>query len=338
MIRFGCLGAARITPQALISPVSECADAAVTAVASQRREAATQFAQDHGIPSSETDYAALIQRADVDVIYNALPPSAHAHWACRALEAGKAVLCEKPMAMNAHEAERMAQVAEREGVLLMEAFHYRFHPAFCQALDIIKGGDLGRLQTFEGHFSVEIPERDGELRHELALGGGALMDLGCYPVHWARTVMGCEPDIVSATATMGRSGIDLSMHADLVFDGGVKARITTSMAPGTERAAWFRLVGSDASLRFQNPLAPHHGYKLTLHPARASEPIVVSEDGASEKTTYHYQLDHFLNCLSGQDDCLLPPSDGVANMGVIDMIYRAAGMTPRGVPNDISHV
>lgn len=331
MIRFGCLGAARITPRALVLPIAGHEDAEIVAVASRDADRARAFAEENTIAHIETDYEALIARPDVDAIYNALPPHLHARLTILALEAGKPVLCEKPMAMNAAEAGQMAKAAERTGVLLMEAFHYRFHPAFMQALEIIRNGDLGRLQTFTGRFSVDIAEKDGELRHELALGGGALMDLGCYPLHWARTVLAGEPEIVSATAKMGRAGIDLYVQAKMVFDQGVTATIMTSMEETTERQAMFRIIGSDARLQFDNPIAPHLGYKVSLMPTDTKEAIIVAEDGPNRQTTYHYQLDHFLSCLKGETTPLLLPADGVANMTAIDAIYRTAGMVPRGM-------
>lgn len=331
MVRFGCLGAARITPAALILPAKKSSGADVAAVAARSAERAGQFADEYGIGGIETDYGALIRRPDVDAIYNALPPYRHADLTIMALEAGKPVLCEKPMAMNADEAARMAQAAERTGTLLMEAFHYRFHPVFTQIVEIVRGGDLGRLQTYEGHFSVEIPERDGELRHDVSLGGGALMDLGCYPVHWARALLEGEPEVLSATSVIGREGIDLSMQAEMVFDGGVKAHISTSMMPGVARGAWLEVTGTEASLRIENPIAPHLGHRVTLLPVDADEAIVVAEAGQSKETTYHYQLDHFLECVAGKAEPILPPGDGVANMAAIDAIYKAAGMMPRGM-------
>jgi len=258
MIRFGCLGAARITPKALIEPVKSHSQFEVIAVAARSARRARIFADEHGIPNIETDYTALIERPDVDVIYNALPPSRHADLTIKALEAGKPIL---------------------------------------------------------------------------ALGGGAMMDLGCYPLHWARSLLSNEPEIVSAEAVIGRPGIDLSMRAEMIFDGGVKATITTSMAPGAKRNTGFKITGCDAMLHFENPIAPHLGYRITLHPVNADEPIVVAEEVQSQETTYHHQLAHFLDCLSGEAEPLLPPSDGVANMVAIDAIYKAAGLKPRGMPD-----
>lgn len=331
MLRIGCLGAARIAPTALLLPAKDRDDVSVTAVASRSGERGRAFAEEHGIEGVETDYAALIARDDVDLIYNALPPSRHEELTVLALKAGKPVLCEKPFAMNAEQAARMAAVARETGVLLMEAFHYRFHPAFIQAFDIVKGGDLGRIKSASAKFSVPIPETEGELRHDLALGGGALMDLGCYPVHWIRTLLEGAPDIASATAVHGLPGIDISMEADLIFDGGVAGKVACSMMSAAKRTAGVKVVGADAVLKMRNPIAPHKGYLIEILPQGAEEPIIVAEADASKRTTYDYQLDHFINCVHGQAEPIITPEDSVANMEVIDGIYRAADMSPRGL-------
>lgn len=331
MLRFGCLGAAKITPSALIGPVKARDDVVITAIASRSHEKATAFGAEHGIMGIETDYGALIARDDVDVIYNALPPHRHADLTIAALRAGKPVLCEKPMAMNAVQAASMAEAAKETGVFFMEAFHYRFHPAFAQICEIVHGGDLGRIRSFRGVFNVEIPEQDGELRHELAVGGGALMDLGCYPLHWARSLLPGEPEIIAAEAVTGRDGIDLSMQADMVFDGGAKARLETSMVPDIALAASIEIIGSAARLEVTNPIAPHRGYKIALEPEGASEPIIVAEEGESKDTSYDYQLAHYVACLNGTAMPILTPEDGIGNMTAIDGIYRAAGMLPRGM-------
>ena len=327
MIRIGCLGAARITPKALIAPAAKQADVQVSAIAARDAERARAFAETHDIAAAETDYESLIHRSDVDMIYNALPPSRHEDLTVLALKAGKPVLCEKPIASNAAAAQRMADTARDTGTLLMEAFHYRFHPAFQQAKDIVCGGDLGRLRRFEGAFSVEVKDTAEELRHSFALGGGALMDLGCYPVHWARTLMTGEPEIVAAEAIVEKPDIDLSMTASLVFDRGIRAEVSTSMAPGTERRARIKVVGADATLVMDNPIAPHLGYRTQI--LGAGDPITVANEGPSGDTTYDYQLAHFLACLRGEDEPLLTPEDAVANMTAIDAIYSAAGLSPR---------
>lgn len=334
MIRIGCLGAARITPKAIILPTQAIEDVVITAVAARHVDRATSFARRHRIANVEADYEALIRRPDVDLVYNALPPSRHADLSIMALDAGKAVLCEKPFAMNAIEAMAMAEAADRTGGFLIEAFHYRFHPAFQQALDIVRGGDLGRVQSFHGVFSVEIPDRDGEIRHQRRLGGGAMMDLGCYPLHWARSLLVGEPNIQSAKSTVSQDGVDLSMHADLIFDGGVAAKIETAMGPGVAFNAALTIIGTEGSLHFQNPLAPHLGYQMKLTPNGAKRPIIVAEKPRSRVSTYHHQLEHVVSCIKGETSPLLTTADAVANMKAIDGIYRAAGLMPCGLPND----
>lgn len=331
MLRFGCLGAARITPQALIAPAALREDVMVSAIAARAASRARAFADEYEIGGTETDYAALIARGDVDAVYNALAPDRHMDLTCLALAAGKPVLCEKPFAMNADEARKMAEQAKMRDTFLMEAFHYRFHPAFQQVVEIVRGGDLGRIQSYEGVFSVEIPERDGELRHELALGGGALMDLGCYPLHWARSLLDGVPEILSAKAETGRPGIDLSMRAELLFDGGVRAKLKTSMAPGAPRRAALEIVGTAAALKVTNPLAPHMGYRIEILPNGGGDPIRVADAPAGGLSTYDYQLAHFMDCLAGKTEPLLGLDDAVANMAAIDAIYTAAGLQPRGL-------
>ncbi len=336
MLAIGCLGAARITPKALIDPAGRRDDVDVVAVAAREAGRAEAFAKEHSIRSIETDYDALVRRADVDAIYNALPPSRHADLTIKALAAGKHVLCEKPLAMNVDEARAMAEAARGSSAVLLEAFHYRFHPAFGTALDLVRGGALGRLRTCRAVFNVEIPERAGEIRHTLAVGGGALMDLGCYPVHWARTLLGGTGlggtgRVVSARATEGLAGIDLEMSARVEFEGGVMAELETSMAKGIERGARVEVTGDKARLVMINPIAPHMGYRIELWPEGADAAEIIAEAPAGGPATYDYQLAHFVDLVAGRAEPVLPPKDGVANMALIDEIYRAAGMTPRGM-------
>ena len=183
-VRFGILGAARITPAALVYPAEAFADVELTCVAARDRTRAEAFAAEHGIGAVLADYAAVV-RADVDAVYVPLPISEHARWAIAALEAGRHVLCEKPLARNGAEARRVADAARASGCVLMEAFHYRHHPLFARVLELIADGAVGAPRRIDGHFSVPHV-RAGDIRLAYATGGGALMDLGCYCVHWLR--------------------------------------------------------------------------------------------------------------------------------------------------------
>mgnify|MGYP003643450148 FL=1 len=326
MIRIGILGAAKIAPKALIQPARERTDCGVVAVAARDADRAQAYADEHGIPHVAGSYEALLARNDIDLIYNALPPHRHADLTIAALEAGKAVLCEKPFAMNAGEASRMVEASIHTGKPLIEAFHYRFHPAFQRVLDIVRSGQLGAVRRIEAAFDVTIPYRPGELRHTLAVGGGALMDLGCYPLHAVRTLIGAEPTVVSATAHCEHPGVDLRTVAELAFPGGETASIRTSMAPDTPFDAWIRVEGSDGRLEIINPIHPHRGHSITATINGKTETFTV--DG---EATYNHQLAHVIDVLAGRAAPLTGGQDAVGNMAAIDAIYRAAGLNPRGL-------
>ena len=325
MIRIGILGAAKIAPKAIIHPAARRDDCVIAAVAASNPERARTYAETHGIPDIAGSYQELLERADIDLIYNALPPQRHADLSIAALKAGKPVLCEKPFAMNAQEASAMHQASLETGLPLIEAFHYRFHPAFNAALTLLRSGQIGAIEAMEADFSVSIPHRDGELRHTLDLGGGALMDLGCYPVHWVRTLAGAEPSVASAECHCDRPDVDLSTHARLNFPGGVSASIMTSMAPGVTRRAMLHVDGTKGSLTFTNPLQPHLGHSIEVR--RGHETVTKTVPG---ETTYEHQLAHTIDVLTRGAKPLTGGADAVANMQVIDAIYRAAGLTPRG--------
>lgn len=325
-IRIGLLGASKIALPAIIEPARSFGRAAVTRVAARSADRAGAYAREHGIPGIEPDYGALVASDAVDVVYNALPPSGHERWSTAALRNGKHVLCEKPFAMNALAAERMVAAADASAGTLLEAFHYRFHPLFSRVLDTVDTGVLGDIRELEAQFNVPIPYRPGELRHMPELGGGACMDLGCYPLHWVRTVMRAEPTVVSATAVQERYGIDISMRAWLDFDGvgaGISCSMAADLAPTVDAA--LRIQGTRGRLVAINPVAPHMHNELIIE---------VRGETRREKiygnTTYWYQLQHVVEVLDGKAEPLTGGADAVANMRAIDSIYAAAGMAPRG--------
>ncbi len=325
-LRIGLLGASRIAPGAVIAPAAAIDGVAVTRVAARSPDRARDYAEQHGIPGIDDNYAALVQSDSVDLVYNALPPSGHMEWSLAALENGKHVLCEKPFAMNAVEARRMVAAAETSAAILIEAFHYRFHPLFKRVLDIVRGDSIGGITRLSSHFNVPIPYRPGELRHTHAVGGGALMDLGCYPVHWLRTVLQSEPEVLSAVAVQERDGIDVSMQATLDFSG-VPAEVRCSMAADLSAGVDAQLLieGDRGRLTVINPLSPHTHHELILEVGGASRSETVSGN-----STYWHQLQHVVDVLAGRAAPLTGGPDAIANMTVIDAIYESAGMLPRG--------
>jgi len=323
-VRIGLLGASQIAPLAIIAPANKRDDVEVVAVAARDAERAASFAAEHGIARVVGTYDELIADPEIDLIYNGLPPSSHASLSASAMKSGRHVLCEKPFAMNASEARHMVEVALQTGRLCVEGFHYFYHPLFLRVLEIVRSRQLGPLIAMSGAFDVEIPDVAGNIRHDLALGGGALMDLGCYPLHMLRHIAGSEPQVIGAQAKVGRPGIDLSMDAELQFSG-IPARISCDMSAGVAIRAEFEVIGQKGRLHVNNPIHPYLGHKLTL--LANGEETTEQVDGQS---TFDHQLDVVLGAIRGRAVVPTGGADAVANMEAIDAIYTAAGLAPRG--------
>ncbi|MBU1176646.1 MAG: Gfo/Idh/MocA family oxidoreductase [Alphaproteobacteria bacterium] len=323
MLRIGILGAARIAPRAIIEPARRRSDVDVVAVASRRAGAAAPYASQHGIARAMDGYEALIGDPGIDLVFNALPPVDHARWSILALEAGKDVLCEKPFAMNAREAEVMVDTARRTGRRLIEAFHYRLHPAFRHLMALKSSGALGAIISVEARFDAAIPFGESELRHLPDQGGGALMDLGCYCVHGLRSLMESEPVAVSANGTRTRLGVDESLSAELDFSG-VPARLETNMAEGTPFLARLNVESERGRLEFDNFVLPHQG-----HSVREWLDGGFVEHTLAGGTTYDFQLASVVDALKSGAPHVNEGTDSVANMAAIDAIYQKAGFGPR---------
>jgi predicted dehydrogenase len=326
-VRIGTLGAARITPTALIKPARQVDGVEVVAVAARDRERAEKFATKHGIGRVHDSYEALLADPDIDAIYNPLPNSLHAPWTIAALEAGKHVLCEKPFTSNSDEAEQVAAVAERSGKVVMEAFHYRYHPLARRMLEIVESGEIGPVRTIETWMCVPIPLK-GNIRYRLDLAGGAMMDVGAYSVHMLRTLAGAEPDVVRARAKHSSPGVDRWMQADVTFTDGRTGRLTCSMFSADILHIGARVTGDAGEVKVFNPVGAHVYHRLTVRKrdgSRRRERV-----GVGSGSTYDHQLRAFVAAVVDDVPILTPPSDAIANMRVIDAVYRAAGMEPRG--------
>ncbi len=316
--RVGLLGASGIAPRAIIAPAKRRADVSIVAVAS--RGDAADYAQRHGIGRVHADYQALVDDSEIDLVYIALPPSEHARWTIAALEAGKDVLCEKPFAMNAVEADEVAQAVERTGRRVVEAFHDYYHPLFQWVREFVASGELGVIEAATAEFNAEIPFEASSIRHVPELGGGALMDLGCYPLHWLRSLFG-EPTVVKASAELNPLGADLSIAARLDFGNELEANLGASMAPGVEFGAFLHIVGSKATLHVDNLVFPSGGHS-----------IVVTRDGLdytstiAGEETYDHQLAAVLDAFRTGESLATEVEDSVQTMRAIDDIYRVAGV------------
>jgi predicted dehydrogenase len=322
-LRFGILGAARIAPMALVRPARRVPGAAIAAVAARDPRRAEAFAARHGVPRAHTGYEALLADPEIEAIYNPLPNSLHATWTIRALEAGKHVLCEKPFASDAAEAETMAAAAARSGLVLMEAFHYRYHALFGRMREIVGGGELGDIRHLEASFCIPLLRRD-DIRWRRELAGGALMDTGCYVVHLLRHLAGAEPEVVSARAAWTRGGVDRWLTADLRFPGGRTARFTCALLSVAGVRLSARVMGERGQLSALNWVAPQLGHRLRVVTPAGRRVEHLAGDGS-----YDAQLRAFVAAVRDGAPFPTDPPDAVANMRAIDAIYVAAGR-PRG--------
>lgn len=318
----GGLGTARITEPALVQPASKLEGCCIVGIASRHLGTAKSFASKHGIARAYGSYEELLADPQVELVYNPLPINLHAKWTIRALEAGKHVLCEKPFAMNQNEAEAMLEAANQSGRRLIEAFHYRYHPGFIQMLEFVRGGVIGDIKRVVARFTVPIADKDGtEIRHQSETGGGAFMDLGCYPLHWARTVFGREPKSFNAKAELTARGVDETMVADLRFEGGGAASLYASMAESQSFEARLFIEGTAGQIEFNNPLAPQLGSRLVVSRNGQSEEIIVSL-----APTYETQLAAVIEAIETGTPLPTEGEDTLGQQIALDAVYDAAGL------------
>lgn len=322
-LRIGTLGAARITPMALLRPAKAVPEAEIVAVAARDAKRAEAFAKQHGIPRVLTSYDEMLADPAIDAIYNPLPNSAHAEWTIKALRAGKHVLCEKPLASNADEAARMAVVAAETGRVMMEAFHWRHHPLATELRRIVASGELGTIQHVDATMCVPLP-LPNDIRYRFDLAGGATMDTGCYAISIARHLAGAEPEVVSAESRTWGEQIDRWMTAELRFPGGVSGRVTCALLSATLLKIAATVRGDRGTLHVFNPVLPHVYHRVRVRTATGTRTLKVPGDA-----TYTHQLRDFVRAARGEP-LRWGPDDAVANMRVIDAVYAAAGMKRRG--------
>jgi predicted dehydrogenase len=327
VLRVGILGAARIAPAALIRPAASNPEVTVELVAARDPERARVYASRHRIPRVAGSYEAVVTDPDIDAVYVPLPNSLHAEWTLAALAAGKHVLCEKPFTSNAVEAATVARAAADSELVVMEAFHYRYHPLAHRMVEIVASGELGRLHHIETWLCAPIANK-ADIRYQYGLAGGAMMDMGSYVVHMARMLGGLageEPAVVSATPKLQSPDVDRAMQAHLRFPSGHTATVHCSMWSWSFLHLAARVTGDRGELRVFNPIAPQFGSWLSVRSGGTRRHEI-----PARRPTYAYQLDAFCDAVLRRQPPLTTPEDAVANMSIIDAVYRAANMPPRG--------
>ncbi len=317
-VRWGILSTANIGRVAVVPAIQGSGNGRVVAVASRDAKRAESFAGAAGIPRHVGSYEALLDDDGVDAIYNPLPNSMHAEWTVRAAEAGKHVLCEKPLALDATQCGEMAAAARTAGVQLMEAFMYRFHPRTQRVVEMVRSGALGELGAIRSAFTFRL-RRPDNIRMLPELGGGSLMDVGCYCVNVSRTIAGREPGAVQATAEWAETGVDARLAGSLRFDGGLVAQFDCALT--MERREWVEVAGAEGHLRVEDAFVPGTGDVAIVERHGRGEPVRHMIPGADE---YRLMVEHFADCVLDDVAPRYPAEEAAANMRVIEALYASA--------------
>lgn len=323
-LRWGILGCADIARKH-VAPALRAADSAqLLAVASRDARRAAAFAEEHGADRAYGSYQELLADPEVDAVYVPLPIDMHATWSIRALEAGKAVLCEKPLAASSSDARAILEASRRTGRPCAEAFMYRFHPLTREVLRRVRAGALGEIKTARAHFNTTLSPGQN-IRWQRERGGGAMLDLGCYCVSFLRLVLGQEPIEASAFVQWtGPGGVDESMAGLLRFPGGALGSFSCCLSSPFDCS--YDIGGSKARLSVDfGGLVAWPGGQFTLK-QYANDECVETVIGPAD----HYQLMVESFCEAVLEGRPLEPAleESVANLEVVERLFAAAGPPP----------
>jgi len=271
ILRWGLLSTARINAR-LIPPLNASKRNRLVAVASRNQATADAYAREWKIPRALGSYEALLTDPEIDVIYNPLPNSLHAEWTVRALRAGKHVLCEKPMALSLAEMDEIKAASQGTRRVVMEAFMYRHHPQTLKVKELVDSGSLGKLQLVRASFTFVLTH-EGDVRLDKALGGGSIWDLGCYPISYARTMIGAEPLEVFGWQVTGSTGIDMSFIGQMRFANDVHAQFDCGFA--SPEHAFVEIVGTEGTLNIPVPFLPEKKEKIYLTHGKKTDTIEI---------------------------------------------------------------
>jgi D-xylose 1-dehydrogenase (NADP+, D-xylono-1,5-lactone-forming) len=311
-LRWGILSTANITDKLLGSGT----DQEFVAVGSRDAARAEAHAREKGIARAHGSYEALLADPDVDAIYNPLPNALHVEWSIRALEAGKHVLCEKPLSRRPEDVDRAFDVAEREGRVLAEAFMWRHHPQVARARELLDGGAIGDLRIIRAHFAFVAADPE-DIRLQPSLDGGGLMDVGCYCVSGCRTLAGAEPERAWAELVPGGHGVDVALAATLRFPGDVLAHFDCGVSyPGGSLLA---AVGTEGFFVFADPW---HGNDAVIELRRADGSVERVEAGPAN--SYALELADFEAAVRGERPPLLGRADALGQARTIAALYTSA--------------
>jgi len=323
-LRWGILSTANIAREKVIPGIQGADRCRVVAIASRDVVRAREVAAAAGIPKAHGSYEALLADPEVDAVYIPLPNHLHAEWTIAAARAGKHVLCEKPLAMTAADAERMIEACETGGVRLMEAFMYRHHPSWVAVRELVTSGRIGRLVTVQSWFSY-FNDDAANIRNILAYGGGALFDIGCYSVNLSRMLFDAEPRRVEASVLRdSASGVDILTSALLEFDEGTATFTCSTRAEDDQRV---HIYGTEGRISIGIPFNIPPNLPSQVFLTRGGDPPV---SPTTETLTfaaadpYSAEASRFAAAILDGEPTPVPPADAIANLQVIERIFEAA--------------
>lgn len=320
-LKWGVLGCAGIAKRAVIPGVQASELNEVAAIASRSLDQASRTAEEHGIQTAYGSYEELLSDPTIDVVYIPLPNHLHREWTIRAAEAGKHVLCEKPLALNAKEAEEMAQACAEAGVQLSEAFMYRWNPRYDVIREIIASGEIGELRGIRSAFTFNNAKDSSNVRYRKEWGGGSIYDVGCYPINAARLLLGKEPEAVTVQAIFSPEHDDVDMMASglMEFEGGVSLTFDCGMWAAFRNP--LEVLGTDGIIEVPSAfVTPQEGSGDFYVHANGERRLVQTK----HVNAYTEQADAMYRAIRGEEPLRYDAGDAVRNMKAIDACLQSA--------------
>ena len=315
VLNWGLLSTARIN-RALIPPLQVSKRNHLLAIGSRSQESADAYAKEKKIERAYGSYESLLADPDIDVIYNSLPNHLHAEWTIKAVEAGKHVLCEKPIALSVDEVDAIKSATHKHGRVVAEAFMYRHHPQTLKAQEIVKSGSLGTLKLIRGSYSY-INSREGDVRFNLEMGGGSIWDVGCYPISYARNVVGESPLEVFGWQVTGQTGIDDTFVGQIRFRDDVIAQFDSSFV--IPYHVFMEIIGSEGTLNIPHPFKPGVNEKMYITREEKTETIKVKG-----QELYLGEVEDMADAILLGKDSLVSLDDSRTNVAVIKALLESA--------------
>jgi predicted dehydrogenase len=317
-IKWGVLSTSKFGINHIIPAIRASQTGTVHAIASRDAKTAAQTAESLGIPHSYGSYEALLADPEIDAIYNPLPNHLHVPWTIKAMEAGKHVLCEKPIAMNSAEAEQLLQKSrELPHLKVMEAFMYRFHPQWQQARALVQRGEIGSVQSIHSVFTY-YNDDPANIRNSPAMGGGGLMDIGCYCISLSRFLYGEEPDSVSGRMDiLPGLGVDWKASGILTFGDKTATFTCSTRLQNYQRVTVF---GTEGVIELERPFNPPPDKPMYIHLTKNGVRQTLETEAVDQ---YRLQADAFCRAILDSTPVPTPLEDAVANMKVIDAMFKS---------------